>query len=57
MPADLWSIIEVEENINGTVQMPPRVVNHLVSYVGDSTLSDDAEFLIYTPNRDIDRSS
>jgi hypothetical protein len=49
MPADLWTTIEVEENINGTVQKPPEAINYLVSY--RDALSDD-EFFIYTPNRD-----
>jgi hypothetical protein len=50
MPADLWAITEVKENINGTVEKPPKVVKHLVSY-RDTLSDDDLEFLI-TPNRD-----
>jgi hypothetical protein len=51
MPADLWTIIEVEKNINGTVQKPPKVLKHLVSY-RDTLSDDDLELLIYTPNCD-----
>jgi hypothetical protein len=49
MPADLWAITEVEENINGTVEpeKPHKVVKHLVSY--RDTLSDDDSYLYTKP--------